>query len=688
MADRVAKTLKNPPIQKTDERHGNNTENPSSPPTPSNFRRPANEDYNRSDKSRATGYIGANSEIAWIQQLNSQASKRNDEETNSAINPQLQFPVDDSIASMNYHLDYKSLSKPDLTTPFDLPPKSLADALYQVYLEKAHPSFPVIRPDLFHDQLDRCYCEKRNPGRKWLALFNVILAIACALSRLSAQKQPHAVDEDVFSARARALGLSGQLLYDHSDLQQVQTETLMAFYFLIQSQINRSWKMIGIAARSSIALGLNIDKRTNILDVKSREARRHLWWSIFRLESILCVMTGRVSCLGNASLSGSPPFLGSELCLKIPDIAQPIDQLQWTVHMDDSKLDSQGRLLGSLVPTRSLYFFYMVDLSLITHDMINDIYATDSSQVGWRWTNGLISKFSQKVAYWASTIHPSFGFQNGQVQQIPTRSSVQFSLALKYYSTLILLHRPCLNGPAFKSRSDSPDSGARLTDKLAFRCIRASLAVIALLPDQPCLDWVYEVPQWWDLLHILTQAIVILLLGISVDPLPADRGNVAPLSDLPVENPVWASVEKGLFWLECMGETSEAARRAFHFIKSIIQRIVPSKVLRHEDTPQTIEKSQTPSDPKFPWLPDSPRRNSTSFRQEINALDNSGSMLPHYSSNSAQEGIRFQVSREKQYPIVPLAATVLDTEMNVLDPASIHGSAIEDILYNMLDFDP
>lgn len=140
---------------------------------------------------------------------------------------------------MNYHLDYKSISKPDVTTTFVLPPKSLADALYQVYLEKAHTSFPVIPPDLFHDQLDRCYCEKRNPGKKWLALFNMILAIACALSRISAKKQPYAVDEDVFAARARTLGLSGQLLYNHADLQQVQAEALMAFHFLIHSQINR-----------------------------------------------------------------------------------------------------------------------------------------------------------------------------------------------------------------------------------------------------------------------------------------------------------------------------------------------------------------------------------------------------------------------------------------------------------------
>lgn len=88
----------------------------------------------------------------------------------------------------------------------------------------------------------------------------------------------------------------------------------------IDEYLSRSWNMIGIAARSGIALGLNINKRVSIFDVKAREARKHLWWSIFRLENILSVITGRVSCLGNASLSMSPLFLDSSLDMKLPYI--------------------------------------------------------------------------------------------------------------------------------------------------------------------------------------------------------------------------------------------------------------------------------------------------------------------------------------------------------------------------------
>lgn len=139
---------------------------------------------------------------------------------------------------MNYHLDYQSLVKPDIATTFALPPKSLVHTLFQVYLEKAHTSFPIIRLDLFDDQLNRCYSEKSNPGRKWLVIFNIVMTIACALRRLSSQKLPFGADEDLFSARARAPCIPEQFLNDHADLQQVQAETLIGWYFLIQSQIN------------------------------------------------------------------------------------------------------------------------------------------------------------------------------------------------------------------------------------------------------------------------------------------------------------------------------------------------------------------------------------------------------------------------------------------------------------------
>lgn len=174
-----------------------NRPNDRSSSSPRSFALPGavNEDFDRSKKSRATGYMGLNSEVVWMQHLNSQASKQSDERTIPSLDSQFQLPIDDSIASMNYHLDYQNMPALGITNAFVLPPKTLADRLFRIYLEKAHESLPIIRPDLFSDQYKRCYSERLNPGRTWLAVFNMVLAIACALSRLSAQELPHGADE-------------------------------------------------------------------------------------------------------------------------------------------------------------------------------------------------------------------------------------------------------------------------------------------------------------------------------------------------------------------------------------------------------------------------------------------------------------------------------------------------------------
>lgn len=183
--------------------------------------------------------MGKTSEIAWMQHLNYQAPKQSNDVT-SGTTSWFQLPVDDSIASMNYHLDYQSISQSDVTGVFVLPPKALADQLFQIYLEKVHISLPFIRHDLFLAQYNTCYSTGTEiPGKKWLAVFNMIFAIGCAFSRLSEMKILREIDENIFASRARSLSFSENVIYDPGDLQQVQAEALMAFFFLIQSQVNR-----------------------------------------------------------------------------------------------------------------------------------------------------------------------------------------------------------------------------------------------------------------------------------------------------------------------------------------------------------------------------------------------------------------------------------------------------------------
>ncbi|KAJ5819106.1 hypothetical protein N7474_004697 [Penicillium riverlandense] len=239
IANRVANALKDPFAGST--KHRSKTSSASS--SSSSFgsldeNEVVSEDINRDEKSRATGYIGKNSEVVWMQRLESEAMRQAANKFRPSRKSH-RLPTDDSIASVNYHLDHRSLSDQDVSNPFVLPPKGLVDRLFQVYLDKVQTSLPFIRQDLFHHQYHRCYASNKNPGRKWLAIFNLILAIGCAFSRLSQQDIHPNGNEDIFFSRARSLSLSQNVLYDHDDLQQVQAEALMAFFLLVVSQINR-----------------------------------------------------------------------------------------------------------------------------------------------------------------------------------------------------------------------------------------------------------------------------------------------------------------------------------------------------------------------------------------------------------------------------------------------------------------
>jgi hypothetical protein len=98
-----------------------------------------------------------------------------------------------------------------------------------------------------------------------------------------------------------------------------------------------------------------------------------------------------------------------------------------------------------------------------------------------------------------------------------------------------------------------------------------------LLPDQADLAWCYNILQWWDFLHVLTQATVILLLDLSIGPEGTRSEEAAVLAGSAKD--VLNGVKKGLSWLYCLGSTSEAARRSFRFFNACIRRMATTQDL-------------------------------------------------------------------------------------------------------------
>jgi hypothetical protein len=236
--------------------HGSGSEKPPDQPTtgnPLDFIDHTEEDFNRDETTRATGFIGRSSEIAWLQTLNkevnsecegwpSMMSKTDDDNglPSPTLTPRPDDPSEPGVASTNYYLDDSDVSITEQVEAYGVPSRETATRLLNAYLTSVHPSFPVIRILTFVSQFQVFFSQPSlKPGNKWLAILNLIFAIAAKHGQSTeADREDEEDDHQLYFARARMLSMEDQLL-QHPDLQQLQVEGLACFYMIACGHINR-----------------------------------------------------------------------------------------------------------------------------------------------------------------------------------------------------------------------------------------------------------------------------------------------------------------------------------------------------------------------------------------------------------------------------------------------------------------
>lgn len=212
------------------------------------------EDINRSERARATGFVGKSSELTWMQRLElatNQATRHQDSQHSfhPDLRPELSsthMPPDEKhenlpIMSFSYHLDDIGVSTREIVDSHGVPSEETANMLLEAYLTSVHPSFPILGKMTFTSQYRMFYDQPSlQPGDKWLAVLNLVFAIAAKYSYMvRADWKDDERDHLIYFTRARALGMNGETIFDHPDLQQVQVEGLTAFYLLTTEQVNR-----------------------------------------------------------------------------------------------------------------------------------------------------------------------------------------------------------------------------------------------------------------------------------------------------------------------------------------------------------------------------------------------------------------------------------------------------------------
>ncbi|CAI7646086.1 unnamed protein product [Penicillium manginii] len=521
------------------------------------------EDFNLDEASQSMGFIGEHSEVTWLYRL-----KRHLEQ--GALAPAGNIPDRPSISSLNYFLDESDIPIPDDIDVAVRPPQQIADRLVESYLQTIHPDFPIIGKEIFINQYRSFYSSLDvRPGKRWTAVLNLVFAIAAKHSHvLQTQFQGNYTDHLAYFARAWRLSMGSVGLFDHPNLQQVQVEGLAAFYLLSTGQVNRSWRILGTAIRSAVAMGLNLRNETESVAHLSKETRyrgrppstggifcttplpvpyrEEDFWD----EGVTQLITNheaRSNLLPCLLTSSEPTTPGSSMASSV------------TLSPSTGTEQTRQSIKETPPPNNSLYFLYMLDLAMLTREAIETLYAPGAgTRRSWLEMEMAISNFNTTADTWLSRLPAEFRFDEFDSTRPFIRQRT--ILAFRFYTTTLVISQPCLRRLAHQViGTPSPSS---VCDMMATTCVGAAQRTLDILPETPDINWLYEVSPWWCFLHYIMQSTTIILAELFARTLPGTK-KATSLTKI---------VQKAIRWLCAMSGRDPSAHRAWLVCIDILSR--------------------------------------------------------------------------------------------------------------------
>ncbi|PYH69058.1 fungal specific transcription factor domain-containing protein [Aspergillus vadensis CBS 113365] len=547
------------------------------------------EDFNKDEVSQATGYIGQSSEIAWIHSLGRDINGGTGYETpKEPIS--LQYADGSLISASNYHIDDQELPSIERQEPYALPSKDIASKLYNCYLDWVHPSFPIIGTTPFGAQF-RAFFNNANlrPGNKWLAVLNVVFAIA---------------------ARATVLSMDNGSFH-HPDLQQLQVEGLTALYMLSLGHINRAWRICGGAVRGALGLGLHLRNMSKSASDTSREIRYRVWWSLYMLDHRLSMVTGRPSFIDDTIHTIPLPvpvdeenFERDEVinCLRLSHGTEG-NGLTFDLKAKHSIATPKATGATASPPCGSLHFLHVILLTLISKKMTIKLYSPGAARTSWIGTEFAIQGLTSDIESWLLSLPKDYDFTSTQSSQVThSISTHRMSLAFLFYSTKIGITRPCLRrpNPAEQEGKVSDEKMQDFCHRTAAECVESACHMLRLFPEGLDAVALYRMSPWWCILHFLVQATTVLLIELSfgVCHVPEKASMVSK------------ATERALEWLAILAKTNAASEKARLLCQCLLRRIeqyagvnlpfhpIPSDVgISVQSGPRPTGPSSTPDPP-------------------------------------------------------------------------------------------
>ena len=360
---------------------------------------------------------------------------------------------------------------------------------------------------------------------------------------------------------------------------------------------------MGSAVRGALSLGLHLRNEGPCTSDVSKEIRYRVWWSLYTIEHLLTVMTGRPSCIADNFCTTPLPVPFDECEFQKEEVARLIrspyrgssqGQLDGIVMQPAtpglSALDPDAgdagtkdtetgsvEFLKGLSPCMSLYFIQLASLTAISKRMMVKLYSPEAALSPWPTTEFTIQSLMLEIDSWLMDLPSVYDFTSTQTSQCP--ASQRMSLALYFYSTKLGIARPCLCRQDSTSFHD--DKTNEFCNNTAAECVESACHMLTLLPETPDAAMLNKISPWWCILHFIMQSTTVLLLELAL------KTQHVPDKEAMVSK----AVKKAVEWLFSLSKENAASGRAWKLCDGYLRRLAPHVGLDISDLPTSDECS-------------------------------------------------------------------------------------------------
>ncbi|KAJ4357566.1 uncharacterized protein N0V89_002142 [Didymosphaeria variabile] len=497
-----------------------------------------NEDLLSNEHSRATGYIGKNSEVQWLKKLHQEAdavrpgaqgpygppgnsAQAHDERIDALHERQRKNPrLPMESSSCSFYLDREPLDMDMEVDPHELPPYDTAERLLKCYMQTVQSSFPILSQKTFTKQFGHYYDSVARGApyglpQKWQAMLNLVFAIGAVYS--------HLIEAD-WSA-------------------DVKKEILSRIWWAVHS-LDRI--LSAVTGRPSV--GAEIHSSTTLpLPISANDIE----------EATIEAKFGRRAKWGSGTAT-SPSDAGSS---RSAAVRPPGNASNASEASNASDVANAGTFLTAIVK-----------LGMVSNNVLTQLYSPNLVTKSWREVQENIAQLSEDLDVWLASLPRGLDpfKDNGRDYTMQQERNI---LKTYYFSTKILICRPCLCRLDRRIQSQT-QSSANFNHQVASQCVAAAKSIAACLPDDMSV-WgkeIYKIFPWWSAVHYLMQSIAILLLEACYE---AEGINILP------------AVKKLVRWLKELSSSNRTAERAYSITVDLLKKMA-SRTFKDPRTSQEI----------------------------------------------------------------------------------------------------